>query len=160
MEINIVLITWFPNPINKPPKPHPQFTTPLDRSKMTASRAWIATAAIALLAAAQCVVPLAEAAGSGPCGKSPLLFAATSLLTCKTAASSATAKVSRDCCKKVSLLPPACLCAVVTSPLAQQAKINPAYAVSIPKRCGFTKAARHAGTKCGSMFLITIASLA
>eukprot|EP01018_Ginkgo_biloba_P028556 Gb_04112 [translate_table: standard] len=87
--------------------------------------------------------------GAGECGKTPINTVAQSLSPCLGAASNIRAKVSPGCCSQVTkvLASPACLCAVFLSPIAKQAKINLAVAITIPKRCNITN--RPVGRKCG-----------
>ncbi|XP_031255535.1 non-specific lipid-transfer protein 4.1-like isoform X1 [Pistacia vera] len=88
--------------------------------------------------------------GAGECGKTPIRSVATSLSPCLSAAGNARAKVPPLCCSKVGAMTktaPKCLCAVMLSPFAKQAGINPAIAITIPKRCNIKK--RPAGKKCG-----------
>ncbi|XP_044489077.1 non-specific lipid transfer protein GPI-anchored 15-like [Mangifera indica] len=88
--------------------------------------------------------------GAGECGKTPIGSAASSLLPCLSAARNVKVKVPRLCCSKVNALiksSPKCLCAVLLSPLAKLGGINPAIAVTIPKRCNIKN--RQAGKKCG-----------
>lgn len=94
-----------------------------------------------------------EAYGAGECGKTPIPSAAASLSPCLSAAGDIKAKVSPACCTKLTALintAPKCLCAVLLSPLAKQAGINPAIAITIPKRCSIKN--RPAGKKCGSRY--------
>ncbi|KAF7850704.1 hypothetical protein BT93_L5088 [Corymbia citriodora subsp. variegata] len=91
-----------------------------------------------------------EASAAGECGRIPIGSAAASLSPCLGAAKNARAKVPPACCTKVNALirtSPRCLCAVLLSPLAKQAGIMPATAISIPKRCNIRN--RPAGKKCG-----------
>ena len=92
-----------------------------------------------------------EASGAGECGKTPIQLAAASLSPCLSVAGNAKAKVPPTCCTKVTALlnsTPKCLCAVLLSPLAKQAGIKPAIAITIPKRCNIKN--RPVGKKCGS----------
>ncbi|CAK9183344.1 unnamed protein product [Ilex paraguariensis] len=92
-----------------------------------------------------------KAGAAGECGKTPIRSAAASLSPCLSAAGNARAKVPPNCCTKVNGLintAPRCLCAVLLSPLAKQAGINPAIAITIPKRCNIRN--RPVGKKCGS----------
>lgn len=87
---------------------------------------------------------------AGECGRTPIRSAAASLTPCLGAARNARAKPPPICCSKVGALirtAPKCLCAVLLSPLAKQAGIKPAIAISIPKRCNLR---RPIGKKCGS----------
>ncbi|KAK7360744.1 hypothetical protein VNO77_02753 [Canavalia gladiata] len=91
-----------------------------------------------------------EVEGAGECGRTPIGSAAASLSPCLGAVRNVKAKVPPICCAKVGALirtAPRCLCAVLLSPLAKQAKINPATAITIPKRCNIRN--RPAGRKCG-----------
>ncbi|KAF5750054.1 hypothetical protein HS088_TW03G00384 [Tripterygium wilfordii] len=91
-----------------------------------------------------------EIEAAGECGKTPITSAAASLSPCLAAAKNARAKVPPICCTKVSALiktAPRCLCAVLLSPLAKQAGIQPGIAIGIPKRCNIKN--RPAGKKCG-----------
>lgn len=95
-----------------------------------------------------------EVDAAGECGKTPIRSAAASLSPCLSAAGNAQAQVPPACCTKVGALirsAPRCLCAVLLSPLAKQAGIKPAIAITIPKRCNIKN--RQAGKKCGSKFL-------
>ncbi|CDP05424.1 unnamed protein product [Coffea canephora] len=91
-----------------------------------------------------------QASAAGECGRTPINGAATSLSPCLGAARNARARVTPICCGKVNALirtAPRCLCAVLLSPLAGKAGINPAVAITIPKRCNIRN--RPAGKKCG-----------
>ncbi|XP_059649776.1 non-specific lipid transfer protein GPI-anchored 15 [Cornus florida] len=113
-------------------------------SKMTTS---IITLIMYLLAS-QAFVHIACAAGE--CGKTPIQSAAASLSPCLGSAGNARARVPPTCCTKVNTLlktSPKCLCAVLLSPLAKQAGIKPAIAITIPKRCNIKN--RPVGKKCG-----------
>ncbi|KAB2620313.1 hypothetical protein D8674_043023 [Pyrus ussuriensis x Pyrus communis] len=93
-----------------------------------------------------------EVVAAGECGRTPIRSAAASLSPCLSAARNVRAKVPPLCCTKVGALiktAPKCLCAVLLSPLAKQAGINPAIAITIAKRCNIRK--RPAGKKCGTM---------
>ncbi|CAI9768469.1 unnamed protein product [Fraxinus pennsylvanica] len=93
---------------------------------------------------------VAWANAAGECGRTPINSAATSLSPCLGAASNVRAKVTPACCTKVNALiksAPRCLCAVLLSPLAKNAGIKPAIAITIPKRCNIRS--RPAGKKCG-----------
>lgn len=111
-------------------------------------RVFLATMVMFVLASK---VLILEAEGAGECGRTPIGSAAASLSPCLGAVSNEKAKVPLACCARVGALlrtAPRCLCAVLLSPLAKQAKINPAVAVTIPKRCNIRN--RPAGKKCGS----------
>ncbi|KAJ4961436.1 hypothetical protein NE237_021346 [Protea cynaroides] len=87
---------------------------------------------------------------AGECGKTPISSAAASLSPCLAAAKTARGKVPPACCTRVAALlksSPRCLCAVFLSPLAKQAGINPATAITVPKRCNIRN--RPVGKKCG-----------
>ncbi|KAM6546702.1 hypothetical protein CsatB_027438 [Cannabis sativa] len=87
---------------------------------------------------------------AGECGRTPIRSAAASMSPCLGAAKNVKAKVPPACCAKVGALiksAPKCLCAVLLSPLAKQAGINPGIAITIPKRCNIKN--RSAGKKCG-----------
>ncbi|XP_054776047.1 non-specific lipid transfer protein GPI-anchored 15 [Prosopis cineraria] len=93
---------------------------------------------------------LLEAEAAGECGRTPIGSAAASLTPCLAATRDVRARVSPACCARVSAMirmSPKCLCAVLLSPMARQAKINPAIAVTVPKRCNIRN--RPAGKKCG-----------
>ncbi|KAK9276913.1 hypothetical protein L1049_006451 [Liquidambar formosana] len=108
-------------------------------------------AAIILVLVASQAFFIHEANAAGECGKTPIRSAAASLSPCLSAAGNAMAKVPPTCCTKVTALiktAPKCLCAVLLSPLAKQAGIKPAVAITIPKRCNIKN--RPAGKKCGS----------
>lgn len=87
---------------------------------------------------------------AGECGSTPISTVGLSLSPCIGAASNARASVPASCCTQVrnALAMPACLCAVFLSPVARQVGINPAIAITIPKRCNIAN--RPAGKKCGS----------
>ncbi|XP_059448338.1 non-specific lipid-transfer protein 4.1 [Corylus avellana] len=105
-------------------------------------------AALVLMLASAAFIP--EVDGAGECGKTPIGSAAASMSPCLSAARNSRAKVPATCCTKVSALlktAPKCLCAVLLSPLAKQAGIKPAIAITIPKRCSIRN--RSAGKKCG-----------
>ncbi|GAY51785.1 hypothetical protein CUMW_136880 [Citrus unshiu] len=90
-----------------------------------------------------------ETDAAGECGRTPIRSAAASLTPCLGAARNGRAKPPPICCSKLGALirtAPRCLCAVLLSPLAKQAGIRPAIAISIPKRCNLR---RPVGKKCG-----------
>ncbi|KAL3731228.1 hypothetical protein ACJRO7_028149 [Eucalyptus globulus] len=92
-----------------------------------------------------------EASVAGECGKTPIRMAFASLSPCLGAARDARAKVPPACCAEVSMLiqiGPRCLCTVLLSPAAKEARIIPAAAISIPKRCNISSA----GSQCGSEY--------
>lgn len=92
-----------------------------------------------------------ESEAAGECGRTPIGSAAASLSPCLAATRNVRAKVPPACCARVGALlrtSPRCLCAVLLSPLAKQAKINLGIAITIPKRCNIRN--RPAGKKCGS----------
>lgn len=110
-------------------------------------RAFLVTVLMFLVASK---VLILEVDAAGPCG-TPIGSAAASLSPCLGATRNVRAKVPPACCARVGALirtSPRCLCAVLLSPLAKQAKINPATAITIPKRCNIKN--RPAGKKCGS----------
>ncbi|CAK8562069.1 unnamed protein product [Lathyrus sativus] len=114
-------------------------------------RTLLATVVIFLLASSVLII---ETEGAGECGKTPIGSAAASLSPCLDASRNVRAKVSPACCTKVGALlstSPKCLCSVLLSPLAKQAKINLAIAITIPKRCNIRN--RPAGKKCGKYTL-------
>ncbi|KAF7850703.1 hypothetical protein BT93_L5087 [Corymbia citriodora subsp. variegata] len=79
-----------------------------------------------------------EASADGECGKKSIRSAFQSLNPCMVAARDPQIKVSPLCCKRVNTLihiSPRCLYAVFHSPAARFARIVPATAMSIPKRC-------------------------
>ncbi|KAL3731235.1 hypothetical protein ACJRO7_028156 [Eucalyptus globulus] len=85
-----------------------------------------------------------KASAAGECRRTPIGSAAASLT-----------KVPPACRTKVNALigtSPRCLCAVLLSPLAKQAGIMPATAISIPKRCNIKN--RPAGKKCVSEYTV------
>lgn len=111
-------------------------------------RAFMVTMLVFLLASKTLVW---EVGGAGECGRTPIGSAAASLAPCLAATRDARAKVPPACCAKVGGLlrmSPRCLCAVLLSPMAKQAKINPAIAITVPKRCNIRN--RPVGKKCGS----------
>ncbi|CAL1392494.1 unnamed protein product [Linum trigynum] len=130
---------------------------------MAAGRAnWLAAAAILslmFLSNANMMINVEAAGrrgggGGSACGKTPIRAAAASLSPCLSAARNARAAVPPACCSKVGGLikaAPKCLCAVLLSPLAKQAGINPGVAITIPKRCNIRN--RPAGKKCGGFTL-------
>ncbi|GAB4848157.1 hypothetical protein Ancab_002824 [Ancistrocladus abbreviatus] len=88
--------------------------------------------------------------GTRGCGRTPIRSAAVSLSPCLGAAANVKAKVPPSCCTEVAALiktAPNCLCAVLLSPLAKQAGIDPGVGVTIPKRCSIKN--RPVGHKCG-----------
>ncbi|KAK9146441.1 hypothetical protein Sjap_006344 [Stephania japonica] len=108
----------------------------------------ICAALLIVMLALQAHVKESEAAGE--CGKTPINAAAASLSPCLAAAKGISAKVPPVCCGRVVALlrsSPKCLCAVFLSPLVKKAGINPAIAITIPKRCNIRN--RPAGKKCG-----------
>ncbi|ERN12011.1 putative lipid-transfer protein DIR1 [Amborella trichopoda] len=92
-------------------------------------------------------------AGAGECGKSSVDSQVFKLAPCAEAAQDANAVVDSSCCAQVKKLSqkPSCLCAVMLSPTAKSAGVNPEVAVTIPKRCNF--ADRPVGYKCGAYTL-------
>ncbi|KAL5995460.1 hypothetical protein ACLOJK_025522 [Asimina triloba] len=104
---------------------------------------------VTLLASHTCIQ---VALAAGECGKTPVNQAAASLTPCIGASKNPNAKVPPACCTRVAALiqtSPRCLCAVILSPLAKQAGINPATAITVPKRCNIKN--RQAGKKCGQL---------
>lgn len=89
-----------------------------------------------------------EGAG-GACGKLSPDKVAVQLAPCAVAARNAKAAVSSSCCLQVKRIGrnPKCLCAVLLSPTAKAAGVNPQVAITIPKRCRFAN--RPVGFKCG-----------
>ncbi|KAF8403001.1 hypothetical protein HHK36_011095 [Tetracentron sinense] len=75
--------------------------------------------------------------GAGECGKSSAESEALKLAPCAMAAQDEKASVSDKCCAQVKRIGqnPSCLCAVMLSQTAKFAGINPAVAMTIPKRC-------------------------
>ncbi|MED6112931.1 hypothetical protein PIB30_066222 [Stylosanthes scabra] len=117
-------------------------------SMMMITRASIVTLMVLLLTSNNVMIMVVESAGE--CGRTPIGSAAASLSPCLGATKDVRAKVPPACCARVSALlrsSPRCLCAVLLSPLAKQAKINPATAITVPKRCNIRN--RPAGKKCG-----------
>lgn len=107
---------------------------------------------LVFMLASAAFIPAVDAAGE--CGKTPIKTAAVSLSPCLSAAGKSNAKVPPTCCTKVGALiktAPKCLCAVLLSPLTKQAGINPAIAITIPKRCNISN--RPSGKKCGSKYI-------
>ncbi|RHN41699.1 putative bifunctional inhibitor/plant lipid transfer protein/seed storage helical [Medicago truncatula] len=110
-------------------------------------RTFLATVVMFLLASS---VFILESEAGGECGRTPIGSAAASLSPCLGAVRNVRAKVPPVCCARVGALlrtSPRCLCSVLLSPLAKQAKINPAIAITVPKRCNIRN--RPAGKKCG-----------
>ncbi|KAF8403002.1 hypothetical protein HHK36_011096 [Tetracentron sinense] len=91
--------------------------------------------------------------GAGECGKSSAEREAWKLAPCAMAAQDEKSAVSDKCCAEVKRIGqnPSCLCAVMLSQTAKSAGINPAIAVTIPKRCNI--ADRPVGYKCGAYTL-------
>ncbi|XP_058109016.1 non-specific lipid transfer protein GPI-anchored 15-like [Magnolia sinica] len=107
---------------------------------------------IFFLLASHAYVQVARAAGE--CGNTPINMAAASLIPCAGAARNLTVQVPPACCSKITALlgnSPQCLCAVFLSPLVKQVGINPATAITVPKRCNIKN--RPVGKKCGSYTL-------
>ncbi|CAF2094879.1 unnamed protein product [Brassica napus] len=101
------------------------------------------------------LITLASAEAAGECGRMPIGQAAASLSPCLAATKNPRGKVPPVCCAKVGALVrtnPRCLCAVMLSPLAKKAGINPGVAIAIPKRCNIRN--RPSGKRCGRMDLI------
>ncbi|XP_028752582.1 non-specific lipid-transfer protein 3-like [Neltuma alba] len=106
------------------------------------------TVLILMVVTSEMVVFEAEAAGE--CGRTPIGSAAASLAPCLAATRNVRARVPPACCARVGAMirmSPRCLCAVLLSPMARSARINPAIAVTVPKRCNIRN--RPAGKKCG-----------
>ncbi|KAG2326512.1 hypothetical protein Bca52824_009240 [Brassica carinata] len=97
------------------------------------------------------LITLASAeAAAGECGRMPIGQAAASLSPCLAATKNPRGKVPPVCCTKVGALirtNPRCLCAVMLSPLAKKAGINPGVAIAVPKRCNIRNSP--AGKRCG-----------
>lgn len=92
---------------------------------------------------------LLVASAAGECGRTPISSAFASLNSCLGAARDPHVKVPPMCCAKVRTLiqiDPRCLCTVLRSPAAKEARIIPAAAISIPKRCNIRKARSECGT--------------
>ncbi|KAL3731232.1 hypothetical protein ACJRO7_028153 [Eucalyptus globulus] len=88
------------------------------------------------------------ASAAGECGRTPISSAFASLSPCLGAARDPQAKVPPTCCAKIETLigsGPRCLCTVLLSAAAKEARIIPSSAISIPKRCNIRKA----GSECG-----------
>ncbi|KAF8021069.1 hypothetical protein BT93_G1480 [Corymbia citriodora subsp. variegata] len=82
-----------------------------------------------------------KASADGECGSIPINVEFARLSPCLVAARDAQAKVPPLCCDRVQTLirtNPRCLPAVFLSPLAKEAGIIPAAALSIPKRCNIS----------------------
>lgn len=96
---------------------------------------------------------LNEVDGAGECGKSSPDMEAFKLAPCASAASDENAAVSAGCCKQVRTMGknPSCLCAVMLSNTAKSSGVDPAIAVTIPKRCNIPD--RPIGYKCGAYTL-------
>ncbi|CAA7018535.1 unnamed protein product [Microthlaspi erraticum] len=96
------------------------------------------------------LITLASVEAAGECGRMPIGQAAASLSPCLPATKNPRSKVPPVCCAKVGALirtNPRCLCAVMLSPLAKNAGINPGIAIAVPKRCNIRN--RQAGKRCG-----------
>lgn len=108
---------------------------------------WIVAILVYLLTISNSFIPQANAAGKvGGCGNAP----AASLIPCLAAAKNGRIKVPPACCGKFGDLlktSPKCLCAALLSPAAKNAGVNPAIAVTIPKRCNIKN--RPVGKRCG-----------
>ncbi|CAN1296127.1 hypothetical protein LINPERPRIM_LOCUS23037 [Linum perenne] len=118
----------------------------------------LVTSAVITLLFLSNTIMIVEAAGrrggGSACGRTPIRSAAASLSPCLGAAKNPRAPVPPACCSRVGGLikaAPKCLCAVLLSPLAKQAGINPGTAITIPKRCNIRN--RPAGKKCGGFTL-------
>nr|WOE53367.1 non-specific lipid-transfer protein type D [Citrullus colocynthis] len=117
-----------------------------------ASKALIVGVFVILLVSWDGLIAGVEAAGE--CGKTPIESAAAGLTPCLGAVRDAKAKVTAACCSKVGAMfnsSPKCLCAILLSPLAKQVGINPAIAITVPKRCNIRN--RPVGKKCGKYTL-------
>lgn len=90
-----------------------------------------------------------EGAGGGACGKLSPDKVAEQLAPCSVPARDAKAAVSSSCCLQIKRIGrnPKCLCAVLLSATAKAAGVEPAAAITIPKRCRFAN--RPIGFKCG-----------
>ncbi|KAJ4828766.1 hypothetical protein Tsubulata_045503 [Turnera subulata] len=113
-------------------------------------KGFIAAVMVVMVVLSSQYVREVDGAGGSACGRTPIRSAAASLSPCLGAAGNARAPVPPNCCSKVGALirtAPECLCAVLLSPLAKQARINPGIAITIPKRCNIKN--RPAGKKCG-----------
>ncbi|CAN0909600.1 hypothetical protein LINGRAHAP2_LOCUS25868 [Linum grandiflorum] len=75
------------------------------------------------------------------------------LAPCASAGQSQNAAVSSQCCAQIKKLGqnPACLCAVMLSNTAKSSGVDPAVAMTIPKRCNLAN--RPVGYKCGDYTL-------
>lgn len=71
------------------------------------------------------------------------------LAPCTLAAHDENAQVSDECCTVVKNIDVSCLCAIMLSDIAKSSGINPAVAVTIPKRCNLAN--RPVGYKCGGV---------
>nr|ABR17125.1 unknown [Picea sitchensis] len=93
---------------------------------------------------------LSAVLGANAAGQCVVESEATKMAPCVEAAQNANAPVSAGCCNAVHKFStdPACLCSVLLSKTAKDAGIDPAVAVSIPKRCQFSD--RPVGYKCGA----------
>lgn len=94
--------------------------------------------------------------GAGECGNTSPEVMAMKLAPCVVAAVFEQAYVSDSCCSQVWEIGqnPSCLCAVLLSKAVKLAGVNPAVAITIPKRCKFS---RPVGRKCGGknrMFIV------
>eukprot|EP01018_Ginkgo_biloba_P019331 Gb_33827 [translate_table: standard] len=99
------------------------------------------------------VMLAAKANAAGECGSTTAESAALRLAPCIQAGQNANAAVSSGCCNEVKkyATDPACLCAIMLSKTAKSVGINPAIAMSIPKRCQLSN--RPVGYKCGAYTL-------
>ncbi|KAJ1411224.1 Bifunctional inhibitor/plant lipid transfer protein/seed storage helical domain [Sesbania bispinosa] len=87
---------------------------------------------------------------TGECGSSTTPdIEARKLAPCAIAARDPNASVSQGCCVVVQTFcrNPSCLCAIMLSNTAKTSGINPAIALTIPKRCNIAN--RPVGYKCG-----------
>lgn len=94
------------------------------------------------------VVLLVE--GEGVCGKLTKEQVAHNLSPCAEAALNKNVKVSKECCDIMNEYNKDCLCSILLSPQAKKHGIDPAIALTIPKRCNLVN--RPIGYKCGGYF--------
>ncbi|KAM5569973.1 hypothetical protein ABKV19_005756 [Rosa sericea] len=85
--------------------------------------------------------------GVGECGSNPEVVV-YKLAPCGPAAQDQSVAVSPKCCSLMKRVDKRCLCAIVLSKEVQSHGLNPAIAVTIPKRCNDPR--RPKGYKCGA----------
>ncbi|KAF8403000.1 hypothetical protein HHK36_011094 [Tetracentron sinense] len=101
------------------------------------------------------IAGLERVEGAGECAKGSAESETWKLAPCAKAAQDEHAQVSGKCCAEVKRIGEnqslSCLCAAMLSQNAKLAGINPAIAMTIPKRCNIVD--RPVGYKCGAYTL-------